>query len=428
MDSDAANNALNRNDAGTLRPYRLRVRPHRGASVVAVVVGAIVVLGLVAQMIAALMRPDWFGSSHDSLNVAVDVLGDGTGALVVGVLLAVRLPKNPIGWLLLGFAGAQVLCTGSGAIATAAYQSPGHVSRLGEVGLILFNPSGYLAVAALAPIIALQPTGRLAGGWRRQLLGISALISAAGVVAYSLAPTISDEAGHPHPNPIRIGGHVVVGVRHAALSLGSLVILIFVVDAVVRGRRAAGVEHQQMRLLGYAAAGTICLLLVSGSLPQSSIWNSVLWGAGANLFAIAVGVALVRYRLYDLDRLVSRSLSYAFVSGVLVGSFYGMVVLATRVLGFSSPVAVSASTLAAAALFTPVRRRVQKVVDHRFNRARYDAEAIQSAFAGRMTQKVDFDDIVQDLLTVVNASLEPRRSAVWLVGSPARRIGVPSTE
>jgi hypothetical protein len=127
----------------------------------------------------------------------------------------------------------------------------------------------------------------------------------------------------------------------------------------------------------------------------------------------AVGVAVLRYRLYDIDRVISRTVAYAIVTGVLAGVYAGLVLVATGVFGVRTPVAVAAATLAAAALFSPVRRRVQRRVDRRFNRARYDGEATVAAFAARLKDAVDMDAVRADLASVVQAALEPAHLSVW---------------
>jgi hypothetical protein len=129
---------------------------------------------------------------------------------------------------------------------------------------------------------------------------------------------------------------------------------------------------------------------------------------------VSIGVAILKYRLYDIDRLISRTLAYAIVTGLLVGVYAGLVLLATRVLPFSSPVAVAGSTLVAAALFTPLRRRVQRMVDRRFNRARYDAEVTVAAYSARLKDAVDLGAVRADLLDVVSRSLEPAHVSVWV--------------
>ena len=124
-------------------------------------------------------------------------------------------------------------------------------------------------------------------------------------------------------------------------------------------------------------------------------------------------MAILRYRLYDIDRIVSRTLAYAIVTGLLVGVYAGLVLLATQVLSVKSPVAVAGSTLAAAALFNPVRRRVQRIVDRRFNRARYDADQTVAAFAARLKDAVDLDAVEADLAGVVQRALEPAHVSLW---------------
>jgi hypothetical protein len=128
----------------------------------------------------------------------------------------------------------------------------------------------------------------------------------------------------------------------------------------------------------------------------------------------AIAIAVLKYRLYDIDRIISRTLAYAIVTGVLVGVYTGLVLLATEVLEIKSPVAVAGSTLAAAALFSPLRSRVQRAVDHRFNRARYDADQTMTAFAARLKDAVDLDAVRNDLAKVVDQALEPAHVSVWI--------------
>ena len=129
---------------------------------------------------------------------------------------------------------------------------------------------------------------------------------------------------------------------------------------------------------------------------------------------VSIGVAVLRYRLFDIDRVISRTVAYAIVTGLLVGVYAGLVLLATQVFRFHSSVAVAVSTLAAAALFAPVRRWVQRVVDRRFNRARYDAEKTVAAFAARLKDSVDLDSVRDDLASTVLRALEPEHLSVWV--------------
>jgi hypothetical protein len=134
----------------------------------------------------------------------------------------------------------------------------------------------------------------------------------------------------------------------------------------------------------------------------------------AAAFPVCIGVAVLKYRLYEIDRIISRVISYAVITAVLAGVFAGLVLLATVVLPFKTPVAVAAATLAAAALFNPLRKRVQHAVDRRFNRARYDAEAIVAAFSGRLRRTIDLDTIRGDLVGVVHEAFQPAYVSVWL--------------
>jgi hypothetical protein len=133
-------------------------------------------------------------------------------------------------------------------------------------------------------------------------------------------------------------------------------------------------------------------------------------------FPLGMGIAILRYRLYEIDRIISRTLAYAIVTGLLIGVYAGLVLLATHVLGFTGPVTVAASTLAAAALFAPLRGRVQRIVDRRFNRARYDADQTIAAFAARLQGAVDLDTVRADLAGAVSLALEPAHVSLWIDG------------
>jgi hypothetical protein len=153
--------------------------------------------------------------------------------------------------------------------------------------------------------------------------------------------------------------------------------------------------------------------LASGN--SSSPWQLV-GAVGMAVFPVCVGVAVLKYRLYEIDRIISRVIAYVIITAVLAGVFAGLVVLATDVLPFKTPVAVAASTLAAAALFNPLRTRVQRTVDRRFNRARYDADKTVAAFAARLQDAMDLDAVRADLSGVIQRSLEPAHVSVWIRG------------
>jgi hypothetical protein len=151
---------------------------------------------------------------------------------------------------------------------------------------------------------------------------------------------------------------------------------------------------------------------ISAIAADSAIWEVLILGFTA--LPLSIGLGILKYRLYDIDRIISRTLAYAIVTGLLVGLYAGLVLLATEVLRFHSTVAVAAATLAAAAVFNPLRRRVQRRVDHRFNRARYDADQMVAGFAARLKDTVDMDSVREDLGSVVQQALEPAHLSVWI--------------
>jgi hypothetical protein len=178
------------------------------------------------------------------------------------------------------------------------------------------------------------------------------------------------------------------------------------------------VERQQIKWLAYAGC-LVAATLVPSTILSLSTGTPARIAEGALMVAIvtvpvAVAVAVLKYRLYDIDRVISRTLAYAIVTGLLAGIYAGLVLLATEVLRFHSTVAVAASTLAVAALFNPLRRRVQHVIDRRFNRTRYDADRTVAAFAARLTDEVDLDSIRDDLAGAVHKALEPAHVSVWI--------------
>jgi hypothetical protein len=175
-----------------------------------------------------------------------------------------------------------------------------------------------------------------------------------------------------------------------------------------------------VKLLAYAAALTIGLLVLSfpaalAGVPAGGGWwdGVIVLGFGVAV-PLACGLAILKHGLFEIDRLISRTVSYAILTALLVGVFLAIIGLATDVLPFSSPVAVAASTLAAAALFNPLRLRVQRLVDRRFNRGRYDAEAIVTAFTMRLRDAVDLDTVRDELLLAVDRAVEPVHASLWL--------------
>ena len=258
-----------------------------------------------------------------------------------------------------------------------------------------------MAIAMLSVVTAVQLDGLIARPIRVDTSGEVALLDHASGV-WATLNQISNALGPPY----------------------LLISLTWVVRQVIAYRRSTGEPRQQLKaLMAGGAASLVGMFAAIG--PGGSFGTEAVSDIGIFLLVslpIGIGVGILRYRLYEIDRLISRTLSYAILTGLLVGVFVGIVAVATDVLPFSSPVAVAASTLAAAALFNPLRMRVQRVVDRRFNRGRYDAEAIVTAFTLRLRDAVDLDTVRHELLTAVDGAVQPTRASVWIRPPVPRRL------
>jgi hypothetical protein len=339
----------------------------------------------------------------------------------VGVVVARREPRNPIGWLMIGLA-LSVLCTiNGGDYAYLDYNLHHGALPLGHVAVLL-SP-GWVPGVLMAPLIVLLfPDGRLGSRWRWPLRAYLALavIFAAGTLNVALAafrlrvPVDSggNVVGLSHPS----GGNAWFGpVQDAGYVSLALLVVASVVHQVRSYRRSGGERRQQLKWLSSAAAICVAVLAVSALWSDKPAWvGAAAFPVALTWVPLSMGVGILRYRLYEIDRLVSRTLSYAILTALLVGTFVGLIALTGNILDVSSRVGVAASTLAAAALFNPLRKRVQRVVDRRFNRARYDAEATVAAFTARLRDAVEIDAIRADLLDVVNRAVQPTHASVWI--------------
>jgi hypothetical protein len=338
----------------------------------------------------------------------------------VGVIVARHQPRNPVGWILIVFVVLLLIPLDAGYYAVLRY-------RLGHHG-VPFGPAA-VAVASLlvlAPalfpvVILLFPDGRLTSRrWRWVLCAYAGLVCY--LAAINVGPALAADASHDiHVNSsgdVTDTTHLTGWLVHPPglltavvfLSLG-VIWLSFVGHQVLSWRRASGERRQQLKWLACGAVVALGLSLLGNAVS----WNVVsrLLEFGVVALPAGIGVGILKYRLYDIDRIISRTLAYGIVTGLLVGVYAGLVLLATQVLQIHTPVAVAASTLAAAALFNPVRRRVQNAVDRRFNRARYDADQMVTAFAARLKDIVDLDSVQDDLARVVTKALEPVHLSVW---------------
>ena len=344
------------------------------------------------------------------------------GFATVGLVLALRRPVNPIGWLYgaAGLAWAYTLPLSPWIDQLVREHRPlPLVARfVAATGDLSWAPA--IALGVTLPALLL-PNGRLRSPRWRLVVGMSVtgitLISVAG----PLSPGPLEEMGIDNPLGLAgpagavAGALAILGVLLHWLSLPPAAVCV-----VLRFRSSRGVERQQMRWVAAGAAGAVVGLLVSlpaglGLVPNAI--SHVIFPA-LLLPPVAIAVAVLRYRLYDLDRVISRTLTYALLT-VLLGLGYAGVVLGLgRLLPDSSSLVVAAATLVAVAAFSPLRRRVQGLVDRRFNRRRYDAARTLEGFAARLRDQVDLDGLHGELLAVVDQTMQPTRASLWLRHAP----------
>ncbi len=337
---------------------------------------------------------------------------------LVGALLTMRRPGHPVGWI---FAAAGMLA----AVDFASFEYA-LAAVVGHRDLPAGDYVGWLQLWIWVPFVALItvylpllfPDGRPPGPRWRPVSWAAAgcgVIAASGLaitpgVVVNLRALRNPFAVHP----------AAVSDTAIAVGLAGLIgcVVVAVWSLLVRARRGTSVERQQIKWLAYAGC-LVAATLVPSTILSLSTGTAARIAEGALMIAIvtvpvAVAVAVLKYRLYEIDRIISRTLAYVVVTGLMAGVYAGLVLLATRVLGVTTPPAVAAATLAAAAFFNPLRHRVQRVVDRRFNRARYDADKTVAAFASRLQDAVDLDAVQADLAGVVQHALEPARISVWI--------------
>jgi hypothetical protein len=396
---------------------RERQRTGRGAVVAAcglwaLAAGALASVGWFDHLIKVAGRSDLMLLTSDTPAYVLTVLA----ALTVGALVAGRRPRHPVGWLLLGLG----LTIALSALATG-YAYYGVLARPGTLPAVAVavqyqGVSALGAASCLGFVLLLTPTGSLPSPRWRWWARVAVLAPLLGLAAQLLLPF--DPPFQSASNPLAVpalAGPVGL-VNNLAWSITGLGILVAAGSLVLRLRRARGVERLQLRWLAWGAALTgLMMLALLAALPTG---DEVLLGLLTALcigpLPLATGAAILRYRLYDLDRIISRTLAYGLLT-LLLGLGYGAVVLlGGRLLPQGSSLTVAVATLAVAAAFQPARRRVQALVDRRFNRRRYDATRTIQAFSDRLRQQVDLDTLTAELLAVTDQTMQPTRATLWL--------------
>jgi hypothetical protein len=377
-------------------------------------------LGVVAGV--SLGLDVWIGSlsTHNDQSLVAPSSIAYYGAIVtyaaVGAFLVFRRPGNLVGWLLLsvGFFGG----TDSLAADYARYglfASPG--SLPGATWSAWYAAWGFQPVLAVpAFLLVVYPDGHvLSRGWRplRWAVALAPLI---GIVPQMLAPDLEFGALNlRYPNPVGISGteHLMHSIRDLVIPAIFLLLPLALLHLLIRFRRATPIQRLQLKWFVYSVLAAVALI---GPLSSVPVFGHFSPSVGLALVPIAIVLAIQRYRLYDIDKIISRTIVYVLVVGLLLGT-YLLVVLALSTLsplGKDSPAIVALSTLVVAAAFRPLLDRTRKLVDRRFNRARYDTARTLESFSHRLRSEVELDSLSHDLLSVVALTMQPTNLSLWI--------------
>jgi hypothetical protein len=343
-------------------------------------------------------------------------------ATTVGAVLASRRPRHPVGWLLLVL--GLSLAWGGVAPAYAAYGLLARPGALPAAHAVARNYSITVVTAqtALSFVLLLTPTGSLPSPRWRWWARVTAAAAAILLVALAVASGPLDPQYQVLGGPFDVRGQsgALLVVNQLALAFTTLAVVAGAGSLVVRFRRATGVERLQLRWVAWAAALAVLGAVVALGGVAVGATAVVTWALSTCLavLPLALGAAILRYRLYDLDHILSRTLTYGLLT-LLLGGGYAVVVLGLgQLLGRDSSLVVAGATLAVAGVFQPARRRVQQVVDRRFNRRRHDTAQTIDAFGARLHQQIDLDTLSTELLAVVDQTMQPTRASLWLRSPP----------
>ena len=408
-----------------------------GPTALAWAVCALTVAAALGSLILAIADPNTGGPAHVSPSgpTANDAPDGGfvpyaalsavvfSAFALVGAVVATRRPRNPVGWCI----GAGALLWSVGVLSNGVYwhmafgdpSPPAAADYVAWLGTWTFLPA-FVLLLSLVPL--LFPTGAPPSPRWRAVAWAAAIAGGVATLSNALAPGPLDAADFPWvDNPFGVGGLGLRTLASASFIVVGAAALAGIASLVVRFRRARGIERQQLRWV----AGAACLLVafpVGGEAASSVLGADAGWPGillGLLCVAIAVAIALLRYRLYDLDVVINRTLVYGGLTAMLAATYLASVLLLQLALNGAtgdSGLAVAVSTLAVAGLFRPARTRIQHAVDHRFYRRKYDGELTVDAFSARLRDQVDLGALEHELGTVVRETLQPAHVSLWLRG------------
>ena len=361
-------------------------------------------------------RPDLVEAGGD----VTLVLGT-VSAVTAGAVLASLRPRHPVGWLLLAFGllPEALAATAEGYARYGILARPGALPAAGYVAM--FASTSFIpGLGLLAFVLLLTPTGSLPSRRWRWFARVAAAVSPVFGVAWVLgSPTVDPDPpwrGVPNPLAVPALAERLLDVTGLAAQAAALTVVVAAGSLVLRFWRARGVERQQLRWLTVAAALAPLAVLVTAAGIATDHPGVADWAAGLYLalLPLTIGAAIARYRLYDLDRIISRTLAYGVLTLLLGLCYAGVAVGFGQLLGRRSSLAVAGATLAVAGVFQPARRRIQRAMDRRFDRRRYDAGRTIAAFSARLRQQLDLDTLTGELLTVVDQTMQPTEATLWL--------------
>jgi len=353
------------------------------------------------------------------------------GAPVLGGLIASRRPDNLYGWLWLGLGLSAALLQLAGSYAAyALVAEPGSLPAPRTIAQVLGVAWG-MGIILLPFLLLLFPTGRLPS---RRWRPVAWAVLIAGAVLLMIGPFLPDESIGAFENPLSVGGVVGEAIVFTSVAVVFVIFGVLVLSAlslVFRYHSAGGVERQQIKWFAYAAVLFGGSLVFGGFLGQDlpGVWDALFETATFIPLYVAVGVAILRYRLYDIDLLINRTLVYGSLTATLVLLYFGGIVVLQRVFvvltGEKSTLAVVASTLVIAALFTPLRRRIQGFIDRRFYRRKYDTRKTLEAFSTKLRDETDLEALNNELVGVVRETMQPAHASLWLKKAEEgnRRVG-----
>jgi len=349
---------------------------------------------------------------------------------IIGAIIASRLPANPVGWL---FCAAA--CTIAVEYLSAEYAIYALLARpdtlpAGEALAWLAFWAWIPSIGCIVLSLLLFPNGRLPSSRWRWLAWLSVLLTIAGAVWVALSPGAIGNLGSTR-NPLGIEG-LPSGYKPVQTIMSALLLVAAVSTLGLRLLRTSGIEHQQIKWPAFiavmAAGGSI---LYDTAISEAIGLRWLEWAGYVGLiaalvcFPISIGIAIVRYRLYEIDHIINRTLVYALLTAISAAVYFGAVVLLQRVFvaltGQQSTLAVVASTLVIAALFNPLRRRIQSFVDRRFYRRKYDARKTLEAFSAKLRDETDLEALNNDLVGIVRETMQPAHVSLWLRPDPAQR-------